>query len=128
MCFFTGFDDLITKCNADENCNVVSLKVDSDSAIGKDLMRAKNIRAFPTFILIKNGKEVKRMTGACKPKLERLIGQNKVKVVPELPEMTTMLALNQALMDAGDKLVVVGVFADWCPASVCAEPSKSQKI
>ena len=115
---------MIEECNKGGTCNVVSLKIDVDQ--NKDITRAKNVRGFPTFILFKDEKELDRMSGADKNRLERMINKYKTCQPPsQVKEVTTLPDLNQELQDAGDKLVVVGFFADWCPPSACIKPSKS---
>ncbi len=51
--------------------NVVFAKVDVDNA--EDVANFARVSSLPTFILVKNGAEVARFTGASKPSLENLV-------------------------------------------------------
>ena len=58
----------INKVNEDKDyCNVTFLKVDVDKA--EDITQEYSVSSMPTFIFLKDGKEVHRFSGASKDKL-----------------------------------------------------------
>ena len=124
----TEFAKLATKIP-----DVVFLQV--DICVNKDAARAHRITHIPAFILFKNKKEVDRMVGVDLALLKQKINNESEPQSAELvddssikADVTSQQELDDKLKANKDKLVVLWVYATWCPPCKGCNVCKTNQI